>query len=387
MKCIEDGILRALIDGELGDDEAGAVARHLEDCADCQRRAETLAGRALRLDTMLSLLAPSKSEIPADARMALARFKTRHDLETKEVSMIGKIFAKRLAPLWAALVVLIFVISFAPARAWASKFLELFRVRQITVVPVDTNFLRYGNEQFGRRIGQLISDNINVTKEPGQPQQVAGADEASRIAGFDVRMLDGRENDAVISVSGEGAFQMTVNRQRLQTIINEVGRADLRLPASIDGAQVVVELPRAVLTIYGNCPRIGPHMRERTANDYANCLALAQSPSPTVLTPPELNVAQLAELGLQLIGMKAEEARAFSQTIDWTSTLVLPIPHDAAEYRTVEADGVKATLILQHQFEDRPPGYTLLWVKNGVIYSLTGFGDPAQAPALANSLK
>ncbi len=386
MNCVEDGILRARIDGELSESEACAVEKHLAACAGCCERNETMAARAERANSMLSPLAPAQSEFPVDAQIALDRFKARHG-NVEETSMIGKIFAKRFAPLWAAAAALIFIVSFAPARAWASKFLELFRVRKITVVPVDTNRLRYGDEQLGRRIGQLISDNVNVSKEPGQPQPATDANEAGRIAGFDVRVIGGRQNDALFSVSGESAFQMTVSRERLQTIINEVGRPDLQLPASIDGAEVSVEIPRAVLTIYGNCPKIGPHMQQRTAADYANCLALAQVPSPAVTTPPELNIAQLAEIGLQLIGMKAEEARAFSQTIDWTSTLVLPIPLDAASYQTVEVDGVKGTLINQRQFEDRPPGYTLLWVKNSIIHSLTGFGDSSQAVTLANSLR
>jgi len=35
----------------------------------------------------------------------------------------------------------------------------------------------------------------------------------------------------------------------------------------------------------------------------------------------------------------------------------------------------------------RGPGYTLIWVKNGIAYSLVGFGDSTQAVDLASSLK
>jgi hypothetical protein len=33
------------------------------------------------------------------------------------------------------------------------------------------------------------------------------------------------------------------------------------------------------------------------------------------------------------------------------------------------------------------PGYSLLWVKSGIIYSLTGFGSADQAAPLADSLE
>jgi hypothetical protein len=35
----------------------------------------------------------------------------------------------------------------------------------------------------------------------------------------------------------------------------------------------------------------------------------------------------------------------------------------------------------------RGPGYALIWSKNGIGYTLTGFGDSGQAIPLADSLK
>jgi hypothetical protein len=34
-----------------------------------------------------------------------------------------------------------------------------------------------------------------------------------------------------------------------------------------------------------------------------------------------------------------------------------------------------------------PPAYGLVWVYNGVMYSVGGFGDPSQAQPLAASLR
>ena len=49
-------------------------------------------------------------------------------------------------------------------------------------------------------------------------------------------------------------------------------------------------------------------------------------------------------------------------------------------------------LITQHAMEDTPvgntpPGYTLVWVKNGMVYSLSGFGDSSLAVPIAESLQ
>ena len=115
-----------------------------------------------------------------------------------------------------------------------------------------------------------------------------------------------------------------------------------------------------------------------------NCVLFAQLPSPSVNTPPDLNIAQMAEIGLQVTGMSAEKAHAFSQSVDWTSTLVIPFPSDAGTYQQVSVDGVTGTLISRSESGGQ---YSLIWVKNGILYGLTGNGTSAAAVALAQSIQ
>ena len=182
---------------------------------------------------------------------------------------------------------------------------------------------------------------------------------------------------------------MTLNRDRLQGILDEFGRSDLQLPSSIDGALVAVHIPKAVAAVYGQCPQPGKNNAQKPPSvaDLAGCVMLAEVPSPTVSVPPELNVQQLATLALEAAGMSAQDAQAFCETVDWTSTLVVPIPRDAGSYETTSVDGVQGTLITLRGWAHGMPGYSLLWVKSGIIYSLTGFGSADQAVRLADSLE
>jgi hypothetical protein len=82
--------------------------------------------------------------------------------------------------------------------------------------------------------------------------------------------------------------------------------------------------------------------------------------------------------------MSDTEARQLAQTIDWKSTLVLPLPRGAGSYSQVQVGGAQGTLI--NGSSNRGPHYVLLWVKNGIIYGLVGHGDSSDAVALANSL-
>jgi hypothetical protein len=84
--------------------------------------------------------------------------------------------------------------------------------------------------------------------------------------------------------------------------------------------------------------------------------------------------------------MTTDQAQAFAQSVDWTSSLVIPLPKNAATYQQVTVDGVTGTLISRPP--DDAPEFALIWVKNGVIYTIGGLGSNSdQAIAMANALK
>jgi hypothetical protein len=116
-----------------------------------------------------------------------------------------------------------------------------------------------------------------------------------------------------------------------------------------------------------------------------NCTYLIQAPGPTVSVPPDLDMSEIAEAALELAGMSPAEARSFCQTVDWSSTLVVPIPRNSSSSETVTVDGVEGTLITETLSQGNR--YSLLWIKNGVIHSLAGHGTSSDALSLAASLR
>src|SRR5207247_8730316 len=99
----------------------------------------------------------------------------------------------------------------------------------------------------------------------------------------------------------------------------------------------------------------------------------------------DLNISDIVEAALELAGMSPAEARSFCQTVDWSSTLVVPIPRNSSSYETVTVDGVEGTLITETLSQGNR--YSLLWIKNGVIHSLAGHGNSSDALSLAASLR
>ncbi len=180
-----------------------------------------------------------------------------------------------------------------------------------------------------------------------------------------------------------------MNRARAQKLVDELGATNLKLPASLDGALIKVNIPSSVAAGYGECPNLMGNedtLKGSPGRTMLNCVILTQVPSPVVDTPPDFDIAALAEMGLQFGGMTQAQAHAFAQTVDWTSTLVVPIPRNAAQYKPITVDGVDGYLI-QRPFDDAPE-YALIWVKNKIIYAIGGIGaDTTAAMNMANSLK
>jgi hypothetical protein len=375
-KHLSDGSLRAGCDGELCDTEQ----RHLDTCPECQARQRAVQAQRQQVAQRLAFLAPSPDDRVLEARVALAKLNRQVRKENLTVKKMLSYPVLRYGAVAALLLALILAVP--TTRELAAKLLSLFRVQQVAVVPVDLTGMQQlgGNSAFGSQISELLSKSVDMTKKPGEPVAAVSAEEASSLAGFAVRLPQGL-TPSQISVETGMAFSFKVDRAKAQALLDEAGRGDLVLPSSIDGAQIAVSIPAGVAAYYGTCPQpshdvTGFGLNGSMGRRYPDCVILAEIPSPTVEAPADIDLAQLAQLGLQFTGMTADQAAAFSGTVDWTSSLVVPIPKNAATYQQVQVDGVTGTLI-QRPADDSPQ-FVLIWVKSGVIYAIGGLGSNSQ---------
>jgi len=274
----------------------------------------------------------------------------------------------------------------------AGELLNLFRVQQVTVVPVDFTGLEQltGDGALGSQFTDLISQSMVMDQKPGDPVEAKNAEQASQMAGFNVR-LPADKTPSQIYVTDKAAFHIEVDREKTQAVLNEAGRSDLVLPESVDGAEISVDIPASVSVAFGTCPKPGEGGSGNTEQSvtqrrYPDCVIFAQIPSPSVNAPADLDIEALANIGLEFTGMTPEEAADLTSNVNWTSTLLVPIPRNAAIHEQVSVDGVTGTLI-QRPTDDAPQ-YALIWVKDGIIYAISGLGtNSQQAVEMANSLK
>lgn len=380
MTCMDDGILRARLDGELPGAELANVNQHLTSCAGCNARFEKLRAETALTGDLLTTLGTAANDSAVSPGVAYAHFRSQH-ANPDRPRWISRLFVPRWRPAWGLAATVIIVAMFVgvnPMSTWAQRVLAMLRVQKIAVVTIEPRTLMSNGETNSRPyqlINQFIADNVVVTMDPGKPRMAANVTDAAQLTGYPIRTIESLGAPQNILVNGETAFQMNLNRDRIEALLGEVERSDIHIPESANGALIAVHIPKVAISMYGDC-------RTHHAD---NCTYLAQAPSPTVSIPPDLNMSEIAEAALELAGMDSGEAHSFCQTVDWSSTLVVPIPRNTGSYETVTVDGVEGTLIT----ETLPQGnrYSLLWVKDGVIQSLTGHGSSSDALALAASLQ
>jgi hypothetical protein len=385
---LSPGEIQAYHDSQL---EAAAQRRaeaHLAECRDCQSAAQAALAQTRQVSDRLSSL-QSPTAKPTSTPAVRARLEARLQQKKESNTMWSKLTSRISRPAWVGLAlvaVLAISLAFPPVQAVANSFLKLFRVEQVRVVPVDTERLAGQMEQSTRLEG-LFSESVKV-EEGGEPQEVSSAEEASAQLGMPVRLPTALEDKPKIMVQPGGNVTFTIDLELMRAVMQEMNRSDIQLPDSLDGAVVKLEVPAGVVALYGDC-----QMEERPMKDpdgppevnIPNCTSFFQMPSPSVDAPPDLNVAQIGEIYLQVLGMTPEEAARFSNSVDWTSTFVVPVPRYSTDYQEVQVDGVTGTVIEHFEYGER--AFLLLWVKDGVVYALGGPGKTDDALQIAASLK
>jgi hypothetical protein len=406
---LNQGTLRAYLDSQLDPGQLSAVEDHLKSCAACQQEVRALNTHASCAREGLSRL----PELPEGDNVAIAwaEFqRKREDAMDAEQGHWGLWQKLSLAGGGLAAVALVVALTVAPVRAWAESLLAIFRVEHFTVLELNPDSFKNkgleNNQMLNQTVGRMLSDEVTVTQKPQKPQLVADAAAASKLAGFPVQLLSGETPAALVFESGV-AVQMKLDQDRLQSILDEAGRSDLQIPSSVDGARIAVRIRPGVMAFYGNCGHmpaqlvgsssdsdhqvhivVGAGGKPTRSHEEADstCMTLMELPSPTVSAPAEINPAQIAQVVLQFLGMSANDAANFTQTVDWTSTLVLPTIRGQSSYEQVHINGNEGAM-LRPASQGQPDHFSLIWVNDGILHALNGTGDDTTAINLASQLE
>ena len=265
-------------------------------------------------------------------------------------------------------------------RATAQQMLDLFRVHDFAVVTIDASRVeQLKNSNFDAK--SLLGGNIEKLQEPGPPQFFTSIDAATAVAGFAALRpaeLPSRVVLDTVTVRGESRERVKVNTEPLRQMMDALNIHDLTIPPGLDGQQISFTMPTLMVQQY--------------KNTRGGKVAFIQAASPEIGLPPGVDLARFGEIGLRVMGLSASEAKRMANSIDWRSTLLVPVASNATRFQQLTVNGAKG-LYLETPEGETPhgikhgPGAVVLWSRDNRIYAIAGNLGHEGLVAMAESVR
>jgi hypothetical protein len=262
-------------------------------------------------------------------------------------------------------------------RAAASSFLAQFRSQRFEVLTVDPAQAN----QVERVVGGLVDTGVfsgAALHDTGfaEPQVAADREQAARLAGFAVPVVDpaalpkgiDREPRHLL-VSPAREVRLTFDRDRALDYLRRHGRPDARLPERYDGTRLVVQVPAAVI-------------QEFAGRDGGPALLVGKAGTLGLATEGGASLEELREVVLGLPGLPADLVVQLRGIGDWRNTLPLPVPADQVRSSATTVNGAEAL-----SFADATGRlHALVWQRDGHIWGVAGVVGTDEARNVANRL-
>lgn len=293
----------------------------------------------------------------------------------------------RLATGIAGVFALLMVLTISPMGSFAGDVLDRFRVQKFAAITIEmddfqdfqTNMLLrlfMADQDALEGSAMNLADYMTTFDEDDPMANVQEFDsEADTRAAFGDFATTGDVPDGYAEtpryfVSDAGSVTVTVDTAEAQTIIDELNLPIFALPDASAQPEMIftIEVPPAVIQ----------HFEGATAEDK---IAIAQLPSPTLITPEGLDMDALREDLLALPGLPPDFVGQLRAIEDWESTLVIPVPEGASS-EDVTINGEPGLLITS----DDGKGSVALWEDGGMLFIVGGTESGDTITNIANSL-
>jgi hypothetical protein len=270
----------------------------------------------------------------------------------------------------ASLLLAVGLVTLPSVRAAAETFLDLFRVVNFVAVPVATN--RVTALQRGLDLPRMLGEQVHMVQAPGAPQSVATAGQAGTLSGITVDLPSWLPDGLTlqgIEVLGEQRWTVAASGQKLQQVLDTLGITDLTVPPGLDGQTASIHLYPSVRVSYGT---------------QAGHVLFIQARQPEAVLPPGTDLPLLAEIGLRVLGLEPNEARRFANSVDWRTTLLVPVPASVANFHQVDL-GAGTGLLIETAATAGPRQSQLLWSSGDSVFALIGDVRPDELFEMARS--
>lgn len=365
MAHLTDGTLRRMVDDP--DVRVGADAAHLDGCAECRARFESISNDARSIATLLAV-----PDVRVDVARALGRFRQAPDGRPSlgfQLPILRPMTRPvRLAFAAALAAVALVVVAFAANGLF-------FKPTTVTPVPVTVADMQ--------ALSQLADyGTINWTKQP-QFQVATSASDASSVAGgLSVPTASNIPSTISKTVTygamSQAVATFTFSATKAAAATASQGKTLPPLPKGIDGATLTVTVGPAVGEVYGDMNQQPSGTNEINLPQ----LVIAKSTAPTV-TSPQISAKEFEDYIVSLPGISPELKSAILAIKDPTTTLLIPVPVGYTTSTQVSINGANGVAL----GDNTGTGGGVVWIgKDGYVYVVAGSIKRDDAVNIAKTL-
>jgi len=369
MRHLDDGALRRLIDEPMA---AGTRDRlHLEGCASCQSRSESVAADAAMATRLLAVAEPAGLSPAA----ALARVRNT-------------------------------AVAAAPQRAWARWSLALPRLVRPTMVAVAVVALTGVSVAAAPALTQVFAPQSVASVPVTEPSkaEIAGLPDLSNygemtvlqkgtsatvLTAAEARELTGLTppsappayagQTVTYTTLGRSVVKFTFSKAKAQAAAIAAGKPAPVFPAGIDNSTLTLTAGPAVGELFGTVDK------NTTLANLPLVAGVAAAPQVTSsgVTAKQLEDFLIAQPGIAGHPDLIAQIKAIGDPLS-AGTLVIPVPQQYATSQDTTINGVPAVLIRDKTETVR----FLVWeTKAGIVYAVGGHFDEAQLRDIATSIR
>lgn len=264
-------------------------------------------------------------------------------------------------------------------RAGATAFLDLFRVVNFAPVTVQPARIEALMSERGLDLPNLLGRQVQMVKDPGPPREVADAAAAGAVSGITVQMptwLPAAMAPTRFDVGGDRVMNVTLDARTLNGVLDALGIDDLRIPTAADGQLATLDVPPIV---------------QVTFRDPQHVVTLLQARQPVAALPPGADITTLAQIGLRVLGVEPNEAYQFAHSVDWRTTLLVPVPASVGVFRQVDVQGHPGLLIEGRRpraaGQHPQPFAQIMWSSGDAVFALVGDVRTQELYEMAQSIR
>lgn len=371
-ECMDQGILQALIDGELELETRKKAESHVAICSECSTRLANLRDND---DFTFSKIRNYQGWIEARTGRTVkngapGRMIVRKTFKVKEVfEMIRKY--QSIAVVAGVLIAIAVCVTVQPVRAALTKALLVLRVEDVKSIKLSLQDIEAIRKQVESKAPAINVAQFGKIRMKGGEQENINIAEARQIEEFKVAFPQTLNYatpniDTVSAVS----FDLVLKTANINRVLQSLGN-QTALPDSLDGQVFHIDFSRVVNLEY-----------KLSADRH---LKITQLRSPEITAPADVNVDELYNALVDLPIFPVNLRNQLRGIKDWKNTLYIPVVDNQMTEITV--NGHKGFIGTVKQSRSKTQNTMVIWLDHGVIYTLDGNIDKGEALNIAGSME